>query len=203
MARTQFAKGVAAGAALVGFGFISTAFAGPFDPSYRGNANSVHAIFDWVGAPDGIWNNTVTNTAGTDYPLDPTPFLAGDDGLDMRILLPNFVDDLPQKLMRIQFIFNTPVPGDLISIAMQAYDPNPTTINIVGGSTGFATAHYIDVEIYPNPDSEEILVFGDPTSNIVPGNLYQIEIDTVSQLPTPGAFALLGMAGAASLRRRR
>ncbi len=203
MTRAQNVFAIVAGTTLVGFGAVGTTIAGPFDPAYRGDPNSVHAIFDEVGAVGGIWDTTLFATGPSAFPLDATVPLAGDDGLDMRILLPNFIDNLPQKLMRIQLIFNTPVSAALIGFQVVAFDTFPTVVNFVGGSTGVATAHFIDFEIFPNPDWEEILIFGDAVGNVLPPNLTQIEIDTVSQVPSPGTIALSALGGVVMLRRRR
>ena len=49
-----------------------TAIAGPFDPAYRGEDNSVHALFDWAtfGAP---WILSEFNTGDSTYALDRRP----------------------------------------------------------------------------------------------------------------------------------
>ena len=61
---------------------------------------------------------------------------------------------------------------------------------------------YIDFEIRPNPDWEEIFFFGNEAENIRPGNFLRIEIDTIT-IPAPAGAAPLGLLGALALRRRR
>ena len=117
--------------------------------------------------------------------------------MNTTIDLPNFIDPLPLKLMRIQMRFGSPVSGDSLSISVSASDPLPTDDLIVGGSLGDSSWHYIDVEIRPNPDSEQIIIYGGSGPS-----LYEVEIDTVS-LPEPATLGLVLMGGLAILRRRR
>ena len=99
--------------------------------------------------------------------------------------------------MRIQMRFGGPVSGDSLSISVSASDPLPTDYLIVGGSLGNSSWHYIDVEIYPNPDSEQIIIH-----DVTGGDPYEVEIDTVS-LPEPATMGLLLIGGLALVRRRR
>ena len=203
MARQASSVILCAKVGLLSFCVAGTAVAGPFDPAYRGDPNSVHAIFDWVGVGVGAWDTTSFSTGPSIYPLDSVTPMASDDGLNMRIDMPNFIDQLPVKFMRIQFLFDGPVPGSSINPLVIAFDPLPTTVNLVGGSgPGLAAAHYLDYEIFPNPDWEQIVVPGDATTNMVPGNLLRIEIDTIS-IPSPGAAVLIAVAGPMLLPRRR
>ncbi|MCP4591430.1 MAG: PEP-CTERM sorting domain-containing protein [bacterium] len=179
------------------------ASAGPFDPTYRGDDNSVHAIFDWVSFGQADWNTSLFETGSSTYALDASNPLATDDGTDTTVLLPNFIDPLPLKLMRIQMGFDGEVSGDLIAIDLLIGDPLPTSWNVVGGSgPGDGHWHYIDVEITPNPDWEEITIFGNSGANLIPGNFLALEIDTVS-LPEPASLSLLTLGGLALVRRRR
>ena len=177
--------------------------AGPFDPAYRGDPNSVHAIFDWVTFAS-VWNTTLFDVGPSIHPLDPTVPFASDDGKDMRIGLPNFIDELPLKLMRIQLMFDGAVSGDSIAYDVFPFDPLPTAWNVAGGSgPGVSNAHWVDIEIVPNPDSEQIIVYG--SGNAIPGNLLRIEVDTVSMVPEPATLTMLVplLGGLAFLRRGR
>ncbi len=190
------------------------ASAGPFDPAYRGAENSVHAIFDLQvnNNPPTIeidWQTSSFDTGPSIYDLDPTQPLAVDEGPNTVIELPNFVDPLPLKLMRIQMFFGTPVLVDPFALAILAFDPEPTNWNVVGGSgAGEASEHYIDIEIWPNPDSEQITLFGAAVRGIfLPGQtsidgVIGLEVDTVS-LPEPASLTLLVLGGLALLRRKR
>ncbi len=201
---TRFTTAIALSATAI-IAFAPAAIAGFTEnpPAYRGDENSVQACFDYVGPPDNDWSTSLFNAVGSTYPLDTTPAFASDNGLDMRILLPNYIDDLPLKMMRIQLFFAGAVEFDDIDIGITAFDPDPTTVNFVGGSGGFSDSHFLDYEITPNPDFEEIIIAGDPVTGVIPGNLVQIKIDTISTIPSPGATALLALAGFAAVRRRR
>ena len=190
-------------------------------PDYRGDPNSVHAIFEWQpggdsGSPDnvqslgvlyGYWSTTLFETVAGAYPLDPTTPQAFDDGLNTTVELPNFIDPLPIKHMRITMGFDGPVDFGLLQAAINvsAVDPQGTpTWGIVGGGEliNGSVAYYVDIDIEPNPDSETIAILGDVNANIVPGNLLTIEIDTVS-VPEPMTMSLLAAGGLALLKRKR
>ena len=180
-----------------------TAGAGPWDPAYRGDNNSVHAIFDWFSNQQADWGTTVFETGLSKYPLDNMTPLATDDGTDTTIYLPNFIDPLPLKLMRIQIFFDSSVSGDLIAYDLFASDPLDTSWKIVGGSgPGDNNSHWVDIEIIPNPDWEQITIFGNSGGNVLPGNLLTIEIDTIS-VPEPATLSLLALGALAMIRRRR
>ena len=187
----------------------ATAQAGPLDPSYRGAPNSVHVIFDhglrdFASFGPSTWNMAVFETGPSNYPLDQTPPSASGDETHTTIILPNFIDPLPLKLMRIQMSFEGPVSGDLLGFDLIAHDPVQTSWIVVGGSgTGFANFHWVDIEIRPNPDWEEIIIpFGSFENGFIAGNLWLIEIDTVS-IPEPATLSLLAIGGLALLRRKR
>lgn len=194
-------KPVAAGAVLA---MASSAYAGPFDPSFRGEANSVHAIFDWVSIDQNDWDTTLFETGPSPFPLDPATPLATDDGLDTVVDLPNFIDPLPLKRVRIQLFFDGAVPGDAIGFDVSATDPlGGVTVTADGGTVDeFTDAHFFDFLIEPNPDFERIIIFGDTAANVVPGNLLRIEIDTIS-IPAPATLPAAGLGLLALTRRRR
>ena len=171
-----------------------------YTPEYRGYPNSVHAIFDRFST---AWQMTVFESVSGGYPLDSTTPSASDDGIDTTIFLPNFIDPLSVKCMRIQMFFDGAVSSEAIDGDIIGYDPTgQTQVNYVGGSTGTANVHYVDFEIFPNPDWEEIVLFGNEGANVMPGNLLKVEIDTVS-LPEPATLGLLVAGGLAMLVRKR
>ncbi len=192
-----------ASAALLGSTIPASAEPAPdYTPDYRGDPNSVHAVFEWLdwGVP---WAMPVYETGEHIFPLDPTEPGALDDGTDTVIQLPNFIDPLPVKHMRIQMGFDGAVSGELLaqSILIEASDPAGTPQwSIVDYSPGDLNWHYVDIDIWPNPDSEVITIFGE--SGAAPGNLLYIEVDTVS-VPEPMTMSLLAAGGLALLRRRR
>ena len=162
------------------------------DPDYRGDSNYVHAIFDWDSP--SAWDTTLFEIGPSNYQLDPTVPAASDDGLNTVIDLPNFIDPLPFKLMRIQMFFDGPVSGELITAEITAFDPQgPTLVSLVGSSgPGESFEHYLDFEIFPNPDREQITIIGNSNANILPGNLLTIEVDTIS-LPEPATLMVLAL----------
>ena len=82
--------------------------------------------------------------------------------------------------MRVQLFFDGAVLAEDIFIDVFAFDPIPAFSDFVGSSVGFSNEHYFDFEIHPNPDFEDIFIFGNPHGNVIPGNLLMIEVDTVS-----------------------
>jgi hypothetical protein len=215
--RRTFLAFVAA-TALLGSTAALHAVAPDFTPSYRGAPNSVHAVFEWrygddqvVGEGDqsvlgSYWEMTLFDAVGV-YPLDPTQPAAFDDGLNTTVDLPNFIDDLPVKHMRITMDFDGPVDPGLLqaAISVSAVDSAGTpSWDFVGSDShdnGLAV-YYFDIDIWPNPDSETILIAGNDVASIVPGNLLRIEVDTVS-VPEPMTMSLLAAGGVALLRRKR
>lgn len=175
----------------------------PFAPNYRGDPNSIFACFDWVtNNPPGPWDLTAFVPVGTEYPLDMTQPSASDNGQDVTILFPNFIDPLPVKFMRIALYFDGAVDISNIVVQVNAFDPLGAAAIETFRTPGSSNAHYIDFEIRPNPDWEEIFIFGSTPDNVIPGNLLRICIDTVS-VPTPGAIGLLSAGGLVAVFRRR
>ncbi len=192
---------IAAVGALIGV--AGAAIAVPIVPSYRGDPNSVQVQFDWISDTEPDWELAEFNTVGDEYPLHETAPFAMDNGGDISIEIPNFVDDLDTKEMRINMEFDGEVPGNFIDVAVNAFDDPATPLATEEfRTTTTDTSHYIDFEIHPNPDWEAITIFADPDNGIVPGNLTQITIDTVS-VPAPGAAAIPAIAGLAAVGRRR
>lgn len=182
-----------------------TVQAGPFDPAYRGQPNSVHAIFDWVSLSQAPWDTTLFQEGpGATFPLDNTvPPGATDNGIDTTVTLPNYIDPLPLKLIRLQLFFDGPVPLNDLEVDFSPVDPTGPvqTTEVVRDGDPILNVYYIDFELRPNPDRERFVIFGNETSNIVPGNLLRLEIDTIS-IPEPTSLALLATGALAFLRRR-
>ncbi len=191
-----------AGGLLLGAASAAQADPPDYAPDYRGDDNSVHAIFSRIG-PGVPWNVDLFDTVINGYPLSQLPAMTVDDETDTVVQLPNFIDPLPVKHMRLQLTFDGEVDREFLSISILAQDAEaPTDWFVVDSSPpGVANVHYLDIDIYPNPDSEAITIYGAPEVGIFPGNLYQIEIDTVS-VPEPASMGLL-LAGAAVLLKKR
>ncbi len=174
-------------------------------PSFRGQPHSVMAKFALGGGQDEF------NAVPGIYPLDPLQPMIGqgmtdptNNSLVYPVALPNFIDPLPLKLIRIQYSWfgsTTGNPGDAAAInilpspagAVQLVNATPPVL--VPGSVNLYH-RWDDYEIRPNPDSErfEIAFFdADPR---------WLVIDTIS-LPEPSAAALLGLAMLGFLARKR
>ena len=171
---------------------------------FRDEPNSVLAKFDLMGQPN---LDTFSEGANPTYPLSTIPTTITQDPTGApfyQVELPNYIDDLPLKLMRIQY-----------SWFGQGGDAQTATINVspnVGGTIDLVDAspimpvpgvsnafhRYDDFEIRPNPDFEAIQV---EFFNADPRWLI---FDTISTVPEPSSLAI-GMLAMASLaiRRRR
>jgi hypothetical protein len=167
------------------------ALAGLFDPDYRGDENSVHAVFrnPFAGSGLAVTLDVVEYNFGPSFypvaPLAPSGFY---DGITTLIQGPNFIDDLPLMKARVQLEFLSPaffddIYGNLLT---------PATWSIVESSDPLAvsTHHWIDIEIIPSLDFADIefINLAEPVFNAP----YIIEIDTVS-IPEPASIGLLGL----------
>lgn len=163
-------------------------------PDYRGEANSVHAVFEVIplifGTPPPLPQEPLLfETGPSNYPLAPINPEIFNDGISAVITLPNFIDDLPIKKMRIQMQFYEPIFGPDIFIDVFGYDPEPVIWNIVGGLEPVNDYyHYVDIEMYPNPDYEKIWI----STPFMADPIRLIEIDTVS-IPEPASLGMLAL----------
>ncbi len=187
-------------------------------PEWAGGPNSVYFSAEWVSIEEPDWE--ITNfqvDTDSQFPLHPTEPSAietpGENGTDLVITLPNFIDPLPEKLIRLCLSFDGPPdsptgadPLSLIEVLVQAFDPlGVDSIEEIGRATdpdGNFASYYIDFRIRPNPDFEVITIRGDDDANIRPGNLLFVEVYTIS-IPAPGAGMLALMSGLIATRRRR
>ena len=176
-------------------------------PDYRGDPLSVYA--HWQGAPgtplpflvmDAF--NTVDDADPLTFldPLLPTNFVVGPD---YQFALPNFVDDLPIKYMRLQLTWQfDPAGPDIIDIFGE------DSGGLVPGNIVFTSPlvtvdpaaaifyQYYDIEFKPNPDLERWFIIS-PNAPLV-----QVVADTVSTVPEPATMILLGLGGLV-LRKRK
>jgi hypothetical protein len=173
-------------------------------PDYRDDPHSLHVIFDYADI-DNLWTISLEETVGGEYPLS-TEYEAFADSGDLITYfgLPNFIAPLPVKHMRIQMYFNEAVSGGQLAglIGMGDIGAESPNWSIVDWSSGDLNHHYVDIDIWPNPSFEEVLITHSATFGILPGNLWGIEVDTVS-VPEPATMVLLGLGGLAMLRRKR
>ncbi len=173
-----------------------------YAPDYRGDPNSVHAVFDFQG--DEIWNNWLFEPEDGGYPLyDLDPRAQSLDSSFTSLQLPNFIDQLEVKHMRIQMLFQAEVLGEELaeSIVVGEIGAVGADWEITGFSTGLSAIHYVDIDIWPNPDFEVVDIHhGDVGISV--GVLYRIEVDTVS-VPEPMTMSMLAIGGLAMLRRKR
>lgn len=170
-------------------------------PDYIETPNSLVAEFDW-GAD--AWTLSKFAPEDSIYDLADIDPSASDDGLDTTIIVPNFIDDLGLKKLRLIMVFDEPINGSLVDVSIEGHDPLATTSMQTYGTTYTSILHYFDWEIRPNPDWETITIHGNQTAGIVPGNLNFVEVVSVS-IPEPGTALLagLGLLGMVGTRRRR
>ena len=120
----------------------------------------------------------------------------------------NWVDEKPKKLIRVQLTYMG-VPPVVVSAAGSLYhpyhipgaDPGQTFLPPVQAGPPMMVDDnhlYADVEIWPNPDWEQIIV-DVPMGTVID----EVVLDTIS-IPEPGTFALfgLGLVGLVGWRRR-
>lgn len=178
-------------------------------PPFRGLPHSVMAKFDLFGGqvPGGP---DLFSTVGGTYPLDPLLPEVGSPATDPTrnaliypIALPNFIDPLPLKLIRVQYSWFGSTTGPTGDAITDAILPSPGgAVQLVNSSgpqliPGSNIFHrWDDFEIIPNPDSERFeiaFINADPR---------WIIIDTIS-LPEPSGLAASGLLMLIALLRRR
>ncbi len=180
-------------------------------PTYRGDPLSVYA--HWQNLPgtpllvldptDPTQFNWVDDSDPTTF-LDPLPVSDVVIGPDYQFNLPNFVDNLPVKYMRLQVTWQLdPTPPPIIGLSGEE-SGNPVPGNIVYSSpvtivdpAAAIFYQYYDIEFYPNPDHERWVIIS-PNAPLV-----QVVADTVSTVPEPATLALLCVGSLGLLRKRR
>lgn len=188
-------------------------------PGYRFTPLSVYADFDGTGS-EPFSSSTLPATPGAfvaigddnpDHTLywDVEPSLMVLDGPQggsvVTVELPNFVDQLPEKHMRVHLSWLGDLPPEIVEIigvsdvdGTGAGSATHVGSSGIGPITPAGSYQYHDWLLEPNPDWESI------TIDVPEGTeLMRVTLDTVS-IPEPGTVGLLAAgAGLMLLRRRR
>jgi len=176
-------------------------------PTYRGNPLSVNAQWNYV---PGSTILNLTNWSSVDdtdpttilYPnFTPTSQIIPNGGI-YQLQLPNWVDNMPVKYMRLQLAWGgtNQLPINIFSEGLDGVNLISATITGTSSLTPTPTGfyQYVDFEFHPNLDFERIHVEL-PSTNY----MTQIVVDTVSTIPEPATMALLGLGALSLLKRRR
>lgn len=187
-----------------------------YPPDYAGQPHWAVAFWEDEGA--GLTLTGFDFEAGV-YPLSQQDLFGGGPGqpsleIDpipgtgalFSFFMPNFIDPLPLKLMRIQVTYADPGPEPLVT-GIIASDPSGPVATMRGehfvpGSVPLTGLSYFyeDWHLWPNPDWEIAQIF-------VPDGamLEQVVVHTLSTVPLPPAVWLLGSAlvGLAVVARQR
>jgi hypothetical protein len=168
-------------------------------PSYRGNPLSVNAQWNFV---PGSTILNLTNWSSVDD-TDPTTYLYPNftptsqiipNGGIYQLQLPNWVDNMPVKDMRLQLAWGgtNQLPFNIFSQGLDGTNLINATITSVSPliATSAGYYQYVDFTFLPNPDFERIGLQ-------LPANNYltQAVVDTVSTVPEPATIAILGLGG--------
>lgn len=201
-------------AAVIAAFIVNVTFADDLNPAaYLGDPLSVHA--HWKLIPGTVFLDLVdfstvddSDPATTLDPLPPSGLVepvSDPTGTSKayQFDLPNWVDDLPVKYMRIQLTWAfSPIPPDIVGLS-GIDSSGPVVVNsvfsspVLPGTDPTTLYQFHDFELYPNPDAERWLVVQPDNAQLV-----QVVVDTVSTVPEPATLSLLG-AGGVLLRRRR
>lgn len=189
---------------------LNTTFADDLNPPpYRGGPLSVYAHWNLIpGTTILDLNNNWSFVDDTDpttflYPnIVPNPQVIPNGGAyDFEI--PNWVDTLPIKYLRLQLTWenNLLPPLGIFSQGLDGVDPvfgqivftSPLQVD----AAGVKVYQYYDLIYKPNPDFERIHI--DMPTNAL---LTQVVVDSISTVPEPATLALLGLGGLL-LRKRK
>ena len=176
-------------------------------PDYRGDPLSVHAHWNVIpGTPfleltDFSWQDDA-DPGTTLHPLRPPDPVEPTGDKDYQFDLPNWIDEMPVKYMRLQLTWMFIPDEPTIDISgVDGIDPVPGNIVFTSPVENVAPEtyyQYYDIEFYPNPDVERWTVFLPDSAELV-----QTVADTVSTIPEPATLSVLGLGSLVLLRRRK
>ena len=194
-----------AGAALIAMAVPGEATAAVMPPDYRGAPNSVFAVFEPTDTTAGF-SLVDFDPVGDEFPLaDVEPGFDGE-----AFVIPNFIDPLPVKLMRISLECFTSTCGgiqgnDIIITPVDDFQAIEDISflgsgQVLNGQSDVTGSVFFDFRILPNPDWETVFI-----PNLAGAEIERITIDTVSRVPLPAALPLfaLALAGLGFAARRR
>lgn len=189
-------------------------------PSYRGTPLGVEG--HWHVGDGNIFNPLNVHIYNRQNPdpsesVTPIPPTITEEGPIYTILFPNWIDQEPLKLGRIQLYWASsdptvvPVLDPLLfpGVGITGFEgtaPLPGVVVDQGPIAGGTyTGYFFDFMIRPNPDYEQIrLAFLSGTGGPTTVQLQEVDIDTVS-IPEPASVSLLlcttGLLGLSRKRR--
>jgi hypothetical protein len=136
------------------------------------------------------------------YMILPPPGFVFSDNARYVFDVPNFVDEMPIKYLRIQLTWEgtTAPPLGVDSTGFEGSTPVSGLVTFASTPLVFTQPdggyQYFDLEYIPNPDYETITV------QVADGaQLVQVVIDSVS-VPEPATIGLLAFGTLAMLRKR-
>ncbi len=175
-------------------------------PPYWGNPNSLVAFWNETTQGEGNWSDGLANLEEFDssFAVDPvTNYEAGCGpgapclsinplplaSNQYHFFMPNVVDLLPIKFMRVQVTYSGDDPGvDIFAHESKVVDESLPVFD--EPENPLADGYfYIDWVLRPNPDWEFVNITV-PTG----GLLHQVVIDSISTVPIPAALPLFGSA---------
>ncbi len=187
---------------------LSSAFGDDLNPPpYRGDPLSVYA--HWSADASGLLSlDTISWVDDADpstylHPIQPSiDIVPGTSGI-YQLQLPNFVDELPIKFLRLQLTW-----VGVTAPPIQVFSEGLDGVNLIQGIITFASNplvftqpsggyQYFDFEYKPNPDFERIHV-----QLAADASLVQVVVDSVSTVPEPAAIIMMALGSIALFRKR-
>lgn len=172
----------------------------PSDPYYTGEPGmSEHPDWDWVDDEDPSTTLFSDFFPSFDIFENPTGI-----GSQYQFTVPNIIDELPLKLLRIQltWVGTTAPPLGINAIGSEGTATVPGTVTHASVPNVYTQPdggyQYFDIEFRPNPDFE--LIHVDLPEN---AELVQVVIDSISTVPEPTTIAMLALGGFVAFRKRR